>query len=154
MIRHAVENKILIAVIFYVQSCHFTQRFIFTTQSYVISYQNMNEMFMMWSFKRTHIHTYIHIILQYVLCHMWFLIFALLSVAPLGDLSNTVSCLSTQLTSQIARRVCGIYPTNCDHFHSHGLNLIPAWKSNYMHYKMWDEIPYTFLKYNRALVEV
>ena len=31
----------------------------------------------------------------------------------------------------------------------HGLTLIPAWISNYIHYKLWDEITYPFLNFNR-----
>ena len=34
------------------------------------------------------------------------------------------------------------------------LNLIPAWISNYMPGKMWDEITYPFLNFNGATVEV
>ena len=34
------------------------------------------------------------------------------------------------------------------------LTLIPAWISNYIHYKMWDEITYPFLNFNGATVEV
>ena len=34
------------------------------------------------------------------------------------------------------------------------LTLIPAWISNYMHYKMWDEITYPFPNFNGATVEV
>ena len=33
-------------------------------------------------------------------------------------------------------------------------NLIPAWISNYIHYKVWDEITYPFLNFNDATVEV
>ena len=39
-------------------------------------------------------------------------------------------------------------------FYKHGLTLIPAWISNYIHYKVWDEITYPFLNFNRATVEV
>ena len=31
-------------------------------------------------------------------------------------------------------------------FYQHGLNLIPAWISNYIHYNVWDEIRYSFPK--------
>ena len=34
-------------------------------------------------------------------------------------------------------------------FYWHGLTLIPAWISNYIHYKMWDEI-----NFNSTFVEV
>ena len=30
----------------------------------------------------------------------------------------------------------------------------PAWKSNYTHYKVWDEIAYPFPNFNGAAVEV
>ena len=36
----------------------------------------------------------------------------------------------------------------------HGLTLIPTWISNYIHYKLWDEITYPFLNFNGASVEV
>ena len=32
----------------------------------------------------------------------------------------------------------------------HGLNLIQAWISNYIHYKVWGEIIYPFLNFNGA----
>ena len=35
-------------------------------------------------------------------------------------------------------------------FYLHGLTLIPAWISNYIHYKVWDEIAYPFLNFNGA----
>ena len=40
------------------------------------------------------------------------------------------------------------------HFYLHGLTLIPAWTSNYTHYKMWDWITYPFVNFNGATVEV
>ena len=39
-------------------------------------------------------------------------------------------------------------------FYLHGLTLIPAWISNYIHYKLWDDITYPFLNFNGATVEV
>ena len=36
----------------------------------------------------------------------------------------------------------------------HGLTLIPAWISNHMPGKVWDEITYPFLNFNGATVEV
>ena len=39
-------------------------------------------------------------------------------------------------------------------FYEHGLTLIPAWISNYIHYKVRDEITYPFLNFNGATVEV
>ena len=44
--------------------------------------------------------------------------------------------------------------TSRDPFYKHGLTLIPAWISNYIHYKLWDEITYPFLNFNGATVEV
>ena len=38
--------------------------------------------------------------------------------------------------------------------HAHKGPLLPAWISNYIHYKMWDEIIYLFLNFNGATVEV
>ena len=39
-------------------------------------------------------------------------------------------------------------------FYQHGLPLIPAWISNYIHYKEWGEITYPFLNFNGVTVEV
>ena len=39
-------------------------------------------------------------------------------------------------------------------FYYHGLTLIPAWISNYIHYNVWDEITYPILNFNGATVEV
>ena len=39
-------------------------------------------------------------------------------------------------------------------FYWHGLTLILAWISNYIHYKVWNEIIYPFLNLNGATVEV
>ena len=38
-------------------------------------------------------------------------------------------------------------------FYYHGLTLIPAWKSNCIHYNVWDEITYPFLNFNGVTVE-
>ena len=48
----------------------------------------------------------------------------------------------------------GEEPESWAPFHLHGLTLIPAWISNYIHYKVWDEITYSFLNFNGATVEV
>ena len=45
-------------------------------------------------------------------------------------------------------------PNVCDPFYEHGLTLILAWISNYIHYKEWDKIIYPFLNFNGATVEV
>ena len=42
----------------------------------------------------------------------------------------------------------------CGPFYLHGLTLIPAWISNHMPVKVWDEITYPFLNFNGATVEV
>ena len=42
----------------------------------------------------------------------------------------------------------------CGPFYKHGLTLIPAWISNYIHCNVWDEITYPFLNFNGATVEV
>ena len=39
-------------------------------------------------------------------------------------------------------------------FYCHGLTLIPAWISNCIHYKLWDEITYPFQNFNGCTVEV
>ena len=39
-------------------------------------------------------------------------------------------------------------------FYKHGLTLIPAWISKYIHYTMWGEITYPFLNFNGATIEV
>ena len=40
------------------------------------------------------------------------------------------------------------------HDPNHGLALIQAWISNYIHYKVWDEITHPFLNFNGATVDV
>ena len=42
----------------------------------------------------------------------------------------------------------------CDPFYYHVLTVIPAWISNCIHYKVWDEITYPFSNFNGATVEV
>ena len=39
-------------------------------------------------------------------------------------------------------------------FYWHGLSLIPAWISNYIHYNVRGEITYPFLNFNGCTVEV
>ena len=39
-------------------------------------------------------------------------------------------------------------------FYYYGLTLIPAWISNHMPGKVWDEITYPFLNFNGCTVEV
>ena len=38
--------------------------------------------------------------------------------------------------------------------YKHFLTYIPAWVSNYIHYKVWNEITYPFTNFNGATVEV
>ena len=42
----------------------------------------------------------------------------------------------------------------CSHFYYHGLILITAWISNYIHDKVWDEITHSFLNFKGATVDV
>ena len=45
---------------------------------------------------------------------------------------------------------------SCGRFYikvKHGLTLIPAWISNHMPSKVWDEITYPFLNFNGVTVE-
>ena len=44
--------------------------------------------------------------------------------------------------------------TTRGHVNKHGLTLIPAWISNDMLSKVWDEITYPFLNFNGCTVEV
>ena len=44
------------------------------------------------------------------------------------------------------------YP--CSPFYYHGLTLIPAGMSNYIYYKVWDEITYPFLNFNIATISL
>ena len=37
-------------------------------------------------------------------------------------------------------------------FYWHGLTLIPAWISNYIHYKVWDESIFPFPKFNSSTI--
>ena len=53
----------------------------------------------------------------------------------------------------ISGRVCGSNFDTSGPFNLHGLTLIPAWISNYIHYKVWDEITFPFLNLNGATVE-
>ena len=39
-------------------------------------------------------------------------------------------------------------------FYEHKSTFIPAWISNYIHHKVWDEITYPFPNFNGATVEV
>ena len=39
-------------------------------------------------------------------------------------------------------------------FYQHVLTLIPAWRSNHMPSKVWDEITYPFPNFNGVTIEV
>ena len=39
-------------------------------------------------------------------------------------------------------------------FYKHGLFLIKEWKSNYIHYKVWGEITWSFPNFNAATIQV
>ena len=43
---------------------------------------------------------------------------------------------------------------NMGPLYQHVLMLIPVWISNYIHYKVWDEITYPFQNFNGCIVEV
>ena len=64
-----------------------------------------------------------------------------LQVAYAGQKTLGPACINT----------CGpFFPWSA----SYGLTLIPAWLSNYIHCKVWDEITYPFLNSNGDTVEV
>ena len=46
------------------------------------------------------------------------------------------------------------YDISSGPFYKHGLTLIPAWISNHMPRKVWDEITYPFLNFNGCTVGV
>ena len=48
--------------------------------------------------------------------------------------------------------VCAEHPWHASYLH--GLILIPAWISNYIDYKLWDDITYPFPNFTCAAVEV
>ena len=63
------------------------------------------------------------------------------------------------LTHRNINKQHGYTHSSCDTsflgpIYQHGLLLIPGWRSNYIHYKMWDEIAYPFPNFNCAAVEV
>ena len=60
----------------------------------------------------------------------------------------SMTSLSKCLVLTISQHLPGIP------FYWYGLTLIPAWISNYFHYKMWDGITFPFLNFNGATVEV
>ena len=88
-----------------------------------------------------------------------------------ANMSNLIAkCNVMLLNIVIVETVLPIIYTNCSTktlhgmahrlkkswipFYWHGLTLIPAWISNYIHYKVRDEITYPFLNFSGATVEV
>ena len=43
---------------------------------------------------------------------------------------------------------------SCGPLYEHGFTLIPAWISNRMPGKVWDEITHPFLNFNGSTIEV
>ena len=41
-----------------------------------------------------------------------------------------------------------------DPFYPHGVTLIPAWPTNRIHYKLWDEITYLILNFSDYTIDV
>ena len=63
------------------------------------------------------------------------------------------------IQNELQQHVIGVHDLllvqkSCGPFYKHGLTLIPAWISNHIHYKVWDEITYPFLNFNGCTVEV
>ena len=67
---------------------------------------------------------------------------------------RSVSYLGSKLWNDHPFYMTDVFLMTCGPFYKHGLTLIPAWISNYIHYNMWDEITYPFLNFNGATVEV
>ena len=65
-------------------------------------------------------------------------------------LIDTIYWLQRRRTNAMASRIIAINGS----FYYHGLTLIPAWISNYIHFNVWDEITYQFLNFNGCTVEV
>ena len=57
-------------------------------------------------------------------------------------------------TPRMQTQIIWIQTTPRGPFYHHGLTLIPVEISNYIHYKVWDEITNPFLNFNGATVEV
>ena len=66
-------------------------------------------------------------------------------------LDNTRNSIYDSPYDAIIFRMCAV---SWAPFYYHGLTLILAWISDYIHYEMWDEITYPFLNFNGATVEV
>ena len=90
-----------------------------------------------------------------------------LSATSAADHDDADQCRSwanvTMLAGRLPGQVKGEFrpqvhrvslPEFWDHFYYHGLTLIPAWISNHMSSKVWDEITYPFPNFNGCTVEV
>ena len=58
------------------------------------------------------------------------------------------------MRSSTVRDIVRSYIVSCGPFYKHGLTLIPAWISNYILRKVWDQITYPFLNINGATGEI
>ena len=95
----------------------------------------------------------------FVANHTGFRVFGIVQFAT-SKIANTLESTSIRYRSDIF--ASDRYPNDIDPrtfaiwdlFYKHGLTSIPEWISNPIHYEMWDEITYPFLKFNEATVEV
>ena len=62
--------------------------------------------------------------------------------------------LSSLLASNVVFMTTPNFGDTSSPFCQYGLTLIPAWISNHMPGKEWDEITYPFLNFNGATIEV
>ena len=82
------------------------------------------------------------VLLEFLIMHLW-----------IGTIDILTQCAPlAALYMSIVKKVSVESPGAP--FYWHGLTLISAWISNYIHYKMWDEIIYPFLNFNGATVEI
>ena len=70
---------------------------------------------------------------------------------PAGELEHTTRAKCIQFAQEVIKVEDA---ATWAPFYYHGLTLIPAWISNYMPSKVWDEITYPFLNFNGCTVEV
>ena len=76
-------------------------------------------------------------------------------VPVLHMIHNCIGRCKVTMHKRIAtKQLRGHFNLTWDPFYWHGLTLIPAWISNYMPRKVWDEIIYLLLNFNGATVEV
>ena len=74
-------------------------------------------------------------------------------IAPLGKIFSVIKSGHKHVFVIVAVILSWV-TESCGPFYEHGLILIPAWISNYIHHKVWDAITYPFLDFNGATVEV